>query len=74
MTISGGTVQIANEVELNGTTNNSVPMDIQAGGRLLLADGAVLNRTTNVSSWIRGSLVVLKNADARLVSKMMMCM
>ncbi|MBR2313615.1 MAG: autotransporter-associated beta strand repeat-containing protein, partial [Akkermansia sp.] len=68
MTISGGTVQIANEVKLNGT-DNKVPMDIEAGGRLLLADGAVLNRTTNVSSWIRGSLVVLKDAKARLVSK-----
>ncbi len=65
MTISGGTVQIANEVELNGSNR----MDIQAGGRLLLADGALLNRTTNVSSWIRGSLVVQKEADARLVSK-----
>ncbi len=65
MTISGGTVQIANEVELNGSER----MDIQSGGRLLLADGAVLNRTTNVASWIRGSLVVLKEADARLVSK-----
>lgn len=65
MTISGGTVQIANEVELNGSNR----MDIQSGGRLLLADGALLNRTTNVSSWIRGSLVVQKEADARLVSK-----
>lgn len=69
MTISGGTVQIANEVELNGT-NDTAPMDIQAGGRLLLADGAVLNQTNEkVASWIRGSLVVLKEADARLASK-----
>lgn len=65
MTISGGTVQIANEVELNGSER----MDIQAGGRLLLADGAVLNRTNaSVASWIRGSLEVLKDADTRFVS------
>ena len=68
MTISGGTVQIANEVELNGIVNTA-PMDIQAGGRLLLADGAVLNQTNEkVASWIRGSLEVLEEADARLVS------
>ncbi len=65
MTISGGTVQIAHEVELNGPNR----MDIEAGGRLLMADGAVLNRTNAmVSSWIRGSLEVLKGAGARLVS------
>ncbi|MBR3902334.1 MAG: autotransporter-associated beta strand repeat-containing protein [Akkermansia sp.] len=64
MTLAGGTVQIADEVKLNGDSR----VDIRTGGHLLLADGAVLDRTNQVSSWIRGSLEVQKDAAARFVS------
>ncbi len=64
MTISGGKVQIADEVVLQGNGR----MDIQAGGRLLIDDGAKITRTNNVACWIRGSLEVLKEADASFIS------
>ena len=64
ITLAGGTVQIANEVKLNGSSR----MEIQAGGRLLMGEGAVLERTNQVACWIQGSLEVLPDADARFVS------
>lgn len=64
MNITKGVVKVNNALTLNGGNR----LEISAGGKLQLGDGAFVNRTNGVACWVQGNLEVLQNADARFVS------
>lgn len=62
--INGGSVTVSNGMTLDGADR----LQLEAGTKLLLTDGASITRTYEAASWIRGSMEVQENASAAFTS------